>query len=441
MTEIIQNNRNINSVIKDRRAFLPGLDWKTLPPEEKSARAFAQKNNAEYFISCQYQEAENETQTRTMVAYLSEKSLPAGATSFWSLALIIKPLIEPDGYAIFELGDDRFGFVSCYAHVLVNDVVGDRSQIMSALNTFLEFNEIPDSGWITYQPASWDNRENIPSLSLSALTDVKRPPKEAAFLRVSRKRQFTIYGGGLILAILLWNGISMYQEYREQEAIAESNRLRLARERADKQALKIAPPWQHLPEIQTFIKKCAGKWGGLPLSIAGWRFDLAECSTSGNSGLLRTSYREFSGITVEDFSTRIREIFQGKTTATFVLPEGSAGGFSLPVSFNVSSGAITPEMLPRVTDIQERLTTFAQRMKLKLTWQKKENTLTDDEGRPVILPWNEYELMIQTSIPPSVLFDDTYFHEPAVRFQYAGMKLEAGRLNYEIKGAFYVKNN
>ncbi|MCQ6679027.1 hypothetical protein OFN24_28605 [Escherichia coli] len=47
--------------------------------------------------------------------------------------------------------------------------------------------------------------------------------------------------------------------------------------------------------------------------------------------------------------------------------------------------------------------------------------------------------MIQTSTPPSILFAN--FHEPAVRFQYAGIKLEEGRLNYEIKGAFYVKNN
>ncbi|HHP4227840.1 TPA: type 4b pilus protein PilO2, partial [Shigella sonnei] len=100
---------------------------------------------------------------------------------------------------------------------------------------------------------------------------------------------------------------------------------------ADKQAIQITPPWQHLPEIKPFIDKCIDKWDALPLSIAGWRFDLAECSTSGNDGLLRTSYKELSGVTVEDFSTRIREIFQGTTTATFVLPEGSAGGFSLPV--------------------------------------------------------------------------------------------------------------
>ncbi len=89
-------------------------------------------------------------------------------------------------------------------------------------------------------------------------------------------------------------------------------------------------------------------------------FDLAECSTSGNDGLLRTSYKELSGVTVEDFSTRIREIFQGTTTATLYCQKAAPGIF-LPVSFDVSPDPITPDTLPQATDIQERLTTFAQK--------------------------------------------------------------------------------
>ncbi|EFS9331613.1 type 4b pilus protein PilO2, partial [Escherichia coli] len=153
LSENNQNNRNFTSVIKNKRAFFSGLDWKTLPSEEKNARTFARKNDAEYFLSCQYQDSENET--KTMVAFIGKEDLPAGASSFWSLALMIKPLIEPDGYAICELGD-LYGFVSCVNNVLVNDVVGNKSQIMSALTTFLEFNETPEPGWKLYQPESWD---------------------------------------------------------------------------------------------------------------------------------------------------------------------------------------------------------------------------------------------------------------------------------------------
>lgn len=89
MSENNQNNRNFTSVIKNKRAFFSGLDWKTLPSEEKNARTFARKNDAEYFLSCQYQDSENET--KTMVAFIRKEDLPTGASSFWSLALMIKP--------------------------------------------------------------------------------------------------------------------------------------------------------------------------------------------------------------------------------------------------------------------------------------------------------------------------------------------------------------
>lgn len=98
---------------------------------------------------------------------------------------MIKPLIEPDGYAICELGD-LYGFVSCVNNVLVNDVVGNKSQIMSALTTFLEFNETPEPGWKLYQPESWDISQALPSLTLSALIDVKTAERGGVYSRIPK---------------------------------------------------------------------------------------------------------------------------------------------------------------------------------------------------------------------------------------------------------------
>ncbi|WP_252495275.1 hypothetical protein [Escherichia coli] len=81
---------------------------------------------------------------------------------------------------------------------------------------------------------------------------------------------------------------------------------------------------------------------------------------------------------------------RGQPQQLLYCQKAAPGGFSLPVSFDVSPDPITPDTLPQATDIQERLTTFAQKMRLKLTWQEIENTKTDEEGRPIILPWNEY---------------------------------------------------
>ncbi len=49
MSENNQNNRNFTSVIKNKRAFFSGLDWKTLPSEEKNARTFARKTTLNIF--------------------------------------------------------------------------------------------------------------------------------------------------------------------------------------------------------------------------------------------------------------------------------------------------------------------------------------------------------------------------------------------------------
>ncbi|MEK8780250.1 type 4b pilus protein PilO2, partial [Escherichia coli] len=49
-------------------------------------------------------------------------------------------------------------------------------------------------------------------------------------------------------------------------------------------------------------------WTSLPLSAAGWRYSLAECSTDGGNGNLRASYTNTAGATVTDFIRRISDM-------------------------------------------------------------------------------------------------------------------------------------
>ncbi|WP_434082171.1 type 4b pilus protein PilO2 [Escherichia coli] len=70
----------------------------------------------------------------------------------------------------------------------------------------------------------------------------------------------------------------------------------------------MTPPWPGLPETDAFIRGCADIWTSLPLSAAGWRYSLAECSTDGGSGNLRASYTNTAGATVTDFIRRISDM-------------------------------------------------------------------------------------------------------------------------------------
>ncbi|MCV4656185.1 type 4b pilus protein PilO2, partial [Escherichia coli] len=53
---------------------------------------------------------------------------------------------------------------------------------------------------------------------------------------------------------------------------------------------RITPPWLSMPETGDFIRGCSDVWSRLPVSVAGWRYSLAECAATGNSGNLRASY-------------------------------------------------------------------------------------------------------------------------------------------------------
>ncbi|MDE1022921.1 type 4b pilus protein PilO2, partial [Escherichia coli] len=71
---------------------------------------------------------------------------------------------------------------------------------------------------------------------------------------------------------------------------------------------RITPPWTRQPESGEFIRQCSTTWNQTPLSAAGWRYTLAECSSDGNSGNLRSSYTNTAGTTVTAFIRRITEL-------------------------------------------------------------------------------------------------------------------------------------
>ncbi|MCK2413902.1 type 4b pilus protein PilO2, partial [Escherichia coli] len=85
-------------------------------------------------------------------------------------------------------------------------------------------------------------------------------------------------------------------------------------------------------------------WTSLPLSAAGWRYSLAECSTDGGSGNLRASYTNTAGATVTDFIRRISDMTG--TRPFIVMPEGKTGGIGLPVSFRLPEHPVDVDALP-----------------------------------------------------------------------------------------------
>lgn len=69
-----------------------------------------------------------------------------------------------------------------------------------------------------------------------------------------------------------------------------------------------------------------------------------------------------------------------------VMPDGNSGGFALPVTFSMPETPVAVEALPENTLLQERLTTLARSMQLKMDWQEVSNSFTDEDGNTIQPP-------------------------------------------------------
>ncbi len=423
------------SLISGKQAFLAGLDWKSIPPGYRNARRFARSQGAELYLSCHNHDGENGDEM--MIALLSRQDadIPRNIRQCLSLAMLIRPLLKSGGYAIFIIGNDEnddaeltCAFVSVINGILVNDVTGTPTEITEARNTFLMLNAEPENGWVRYEPDGFSPDSRCIPLPLSNLISTRKHPAEARLLPVSRGPQLMT---ALLIITLLgasWYGWQRYEIWQAEKAERE--------ERARKAAeARITPPWTGQPETGEFIRQCSTTWNQTPLSAAGWRYTLAECSSDGNSGNLRSSYTNTAGTTVTAFIRRITELTD--TRPFIVMPEGNSGGVALPVTFRLPDNPVPVDSLPETRDLQERLTTLAQSVQLQIDWQEVNNSFTDENGNIIQPPWKEYDLQIQTLLPANQLAER--FSEPSVRFLSVTRQLENGRFRYQFTGKYYAR--
>ncbi|EOO2974690.1 type 4b pilus protein PilO2, partial [Escherichia coli] len=265
-------------------------------------------------------------------------------------------------------------------------------------------------------------------LPLSTLTGSGKHPAAARLNPVSRGAQFITVSLIITLLGAAWYGWQYYERWQTEKAAQAAAARQVTEER-------ISPPWPGLPETDAFIRGCADIWASLPLSAAGWRYSLAECSTDGDNGNLRASYTNTAGTTVTDFIRRISDMTG--TRPFIVMPEGKNGGIGLPVTFRLSEHPVEVDALPETSVLQEQLTTLAQSMQLTLDWQEVSNSVTDENGNIIQPPWKEYDLQIQTALPVHQLAER--LKAPSVRFISVTRQLENGRFHYQFTGKYYAR--
>ncbi|HGJ5864468.1 type 4b pilus protein PilO2 [Arsenophonus nasoniae] len=94
--------------------------------------------------------------------------------------------------------------------------------------------------------------------------------------------------------------------------------------------------------------------------------------------------------------------------------------------------------LPEADNQIQRLTTFAQRMRLPINLQEDDNRQVSANGEERIMPWRSFSFSLETAIPPTLLFDE--LDDLGLRLHVITITLNQGRLSYRMEGKLYAKS-
>jgi hypothetical protein len=415
-------------LLRGKVAFLAGVNWEPVPARHKrNIKGLARRRGAHSFVTYSYLNQDAVQEYVTGLANSADIDVSRQSVkTFYALALMVVPALEPSGYAIIPLAPDVYSFVGCINGVLMNDIVGDKPAIDQALNTFIQFNPEPDSGWRCYAPTEFC-LEGSSVFDLDGILTAKKLPASARFQRVSTRKPVIAM---MALALVLLGGYFGYRHYEEKQLALQLNAQHEAFLQAQNNTPVITPPWVTEPGVKTFVAACAAHWQSTPLSLAGWLFSEADC----RDGMIRFAYAKPEGGTVGDFVARANRVFNGEHPPYFNIPgPGDVGGYTQTVQIPAANDD-TP-LYSRDIQVQ-RMTTFAQQTRLGFTFTEESNVITQD-GEETVLPWRVFSMTLKTDIPPTVLFSD--MDETGVRVSAIKVALGQGRLMYQIEGKFYAQ--
>ena len=337
-----------------------------------------------------------------------------------SLAAIARHWREGDWLGIFQTADDRYWLIAILNGTVspLTDVCGDMAAIQAALETYRQFQPLPE--FVTAPPEF-----GLPDSELVTWTELlpAKPPKQARLSPLSIKKPVIL----LVLFLLLtgggWHAFNAWQQAREEARIAAQQAAILAHQRA----LQAMSPWKKIPTPQAFLTACSALYRQLPLSVGGWLFSGAECRSDG----IRAAYSRSSALaTVSDFAQRITMRY--RIAPGFNLQDGGkVADFTLPYPAFPSS-AFNDDKPETGSQAAFPLVSFLQQQAQSFQFVPE----TSPAGQPVV--WKSYLFTTTSGLPPASWMAGMPLN--GVRLNSLRLTMTGGVLHYEMQGVFYAKN-
>lgn len=246
-----------------------------------------------------------------------------------------------------------------------------------------------------------------------------------------------LIGGGL----LAWSQWKSHQaEITRQAAIeAEKKRLEelaeLQKQAGSEQPLQaLDHPWAKQSSVDDFVVACSRTMDRLPLSIQGWPFNKAECTSS----QIVATYDRAGNSTAHDFAIAVAELFAIRPE---VIDQGNAG----LVKFDMSVSAAGDDALLESREALENLTSwfhsFSQEPRLQPmpVVPPQEPALPGQPTPPPPPPpqWKQYQLSYTSGVLPYDSFNGA--PTQGLRLQEIKTEYRADHLIWSVTGVLYAK--
>lgn len=350
----------------------------------------------------------------------------------WLAAWAVDP--EAERYALVAVHDG--------AVVPGSDRVGSRDEIERKLNQLLARSLVFDE---LYLPAEFGRGGQVLDIeALLAPANLKRDYRLRQLTLGLSTGEATRIGLMAVLVVGGFAGWKVWQSHKQGEAraaqalIAAQQQAQLAamsKETGKEQPLQaLDHPWAKQIAPDTFIAGCNGVIDSLPLAMAGWRFDSAQC----DGALVSSVYKRTGTSSALDLLAVTAGHFADD-------PGFFDAGNSAALKRDLQLAVAGDESLAPASSALAVLTSHFNRQQTELTVRELPVTppappaLPGQPVPPAPPPpdWKHYEFQYQSLLPPAVMLQD--LAQPGLRLREIKTQLQGERLLWSVTGDLYVQ--
>lgn len=368
------------------------------------------------------------------------------AKGMYSLAASLAGQVKHDSWlGAFALPSGQYALVAVFNGLIVpgGDYVGDRLEVLYRLKEMdsqpnvMEFREL-------FAPDDFECRGRPLDIEELLKPEVLRKDYELKQLTFGlTKREFVQIGAFITILLGLAIGYGQWQDYKTREAVIAAKQAALKRQKelddlnaragAEQTVQALKHPWATLPAVVDFLNGCQAAIDSLPLSVGGWTFESALCTSTafesvyGRSG--KTTFNEFSQAT------------KGRFPNPPVLMEG---GDRAGLGDVVGMGAGGDDDLMPFEQLQADFTSYLQQLDLK----------ADIAEVPVVVPpppplpggetpppaprpdWKQFSFSLTSPYTPQYLFAG--LNLKGIRLVEISVVRQGPQLSWSLKGEIYA---